>query len=141
MTQTDLSDISRHVATASEYLTSLDEGGSVDEKMVRAMLDSGQLYGYADHISKTDGGYHVIDYKTNDISRPHLIDAKSNYYVWQMKAYAVALHQSNPQMNVEATLLFTEAGVRRPFQWSPEELEDLETELDATVCSRLSTHL
>ncbi|WP_248895417.1 UvrD-helicase domain-containing protein [Haloplanus halobius] len=141
VTQTDLSDISRHVATASEYLNSLDEGGTVDEKMVRAMLDSGQLYGYVDHISKTDGGYHVVDYKTNDISRPHQIEAKSDYYEWQMKAYAVALHQSNPQMDVEATLLFTEAGAQRSFLWSPEELEDLETELDATVCSRLSTHL
>jgi ATP-dependent helicase/nuclease subunit A len=141
VTQTDLSDISRHVATAAEYLISLEEGGSVDEKMVRAILDSGQLYGYVDHISKTDGGFHVVDYKTNDISRPQLIDAKSDYYEWQMKAYAVALHQSDPQMPVEVTLLFTEAGVQRSFRWSPDELQDVETELDATVSSRLSTHL
>jgi ATP-dependent helicase/nuclease subunit A len=141
VTRTDLSDISRHVETAAEYLDSRDAGSSVDEKLVRAMLDSGQLYGYVDHIRKTDEKYVVVDYKTNDVSRSRLIDAKSDHYEWQMKAYAVALHQSDPGMNVDATLLFTEADAQRAFHWSPDELEELETELDAAIRSRLSNHL
>jgi ATP-dependent helicase/nuclease subunit A len=141
LSESDVTAILRHVNSAVEYLDSLDWDGGVDEKMVRAMLDSGQLYGYIDHISKMDDGYSVVDYKTNDISRSQLIDAKSDYYEWQMKAYAVSLHQSNPQMNVEATLLFTETDAQRSFHWSPGELEELETELDAAICSRLSNHL
>jgi ATP-dependent exoDNAse (exonuclease V) beta subunit len=141
LSESDVTAILRHVNSAVEYLDSLDWDGGVDEKMVRAMLDSGQLYGYIDHISKMDDGYSVVDYKTNDISRSQLIDAKSDYYEWQMKAYAVSLHQSNPQMNVEATLLFTETDAQRSFHWSPGELEELETELDAAISSRLSNHL
>lgn len=102
--------------SAAEYLDSPDGDGGVDENMVRAILDSGQLYGNVDYLSTTGDEYHVVDYKTNYISNAQLIDAKSELYKWQMKAYAVALHQFDPDKHVEATLLFTEADAQRLFR-------------------------
>jgi ATP-dependent helicase/nuclease subunit A len=140
LAESDVTEILRHVNSAVEYLNSLERDGGVDEKMVRATLDSGQLYGNIDHLSVTGDEYQVVDYKTNNISSPQLIDAKSEYYKWQMKAYAVALHQFNPDKHVEATLLFTEVGAQRSFRWNPGELAELTTDLNATVRSSLSGH-
>lgn len=39
-----------------------------------------------------------------------------------MRAYAAALHQSDPERGVRATLLFTEAGVTREYEWTEDEL-------------------
>lgn len=133
----DIAEMQRHLRAALDYLEGID-GHPVEEKSVRATLESGEVYGDIDHLSVTDDEYHIVDYKTDAITDLEALDEKADLYEWQMKAYVVALHQTAPERSVRATLLFTEAGKPRTFEWEPDELADLQVELEEAIRFRLS---
>jgi ATP-dependent helicase/nuclease subunit A len=137
----DIVEMRRHLRTAREYLSGIDFDHSVEEKPVRATLESGEVYGDIDYLAVTDNEYHIVDYKTNNITDPASIEEKREFYGWQMKAYAVALYQTEPERDVQATLLFTKAGEPRQFEWTPNDLADLRFELEEDIRSSLSTFI
>jgi ATP-dependent helicase/nuclease subunit A len=110
-----------------------------DEFNVTATFDGGEVAGLIDHLVVTPAAYHIVDYKTNDIGVGE-VSEKAAYYRPQMAAYAVALHQHDPDKRVTATLYFTTPAEPHRFTWTPSELatltENLETELLARVDGR-----
>lgn len=133
----DVTELQRHLRVAREHLGGIDAPVTADERRVQATLEHGETYGEIDHLAVFDDTYQIVDYKTNKITDPEVIDEKARDYAWQMRAYAVALHQSDPTREVQATLLFTEAGESWEFEWSVEELVTQETRLDETICAAL----
>ncbi len=134
----DVSEIQRHAHTIAEFLDDGVADSSLDEKPARATLASGEVYGDIDYLAVADDAYHIVDYKTNDITDSATIDEKESFYEWQLKAYAVALYQADPDRRVCATLLFTEAGESRQFDWDADDLESIQDELDEEIRTRLS---
>ena len=72
--------------------------------------------------------YHIIDYKTNDLSLT-TTGVLADHYRPQMLAYALALFQHDPTRRVRASLRFTDVGVEEQFEWQRSELTDIESEL------------
>jgi hypothetical protein len=81
------------------------------------------------------------DYKTNRLDSADDIDAKERHYRWQMLAYAVALHQTDPSRSVRATLLFTDLAEPRTLSWSPAELADHASSLPERIVKHLASEL
>lgn len=132
----DVTELRRHRRVAQEFLAGLD-GTAVAERPVRALLDGGEVYGDIDHLLVTPDTYHIVDFKTNVVDDPGEIPAKASSYSWQLRAYAVGLHQSDPDRDVQATLLFTDADETWVVEWTAAEL-DIETErLDSAIRSSL----
>jgi ATP-dependent helicase/nuclease subunit A len=92
--------------------------------------------GLIDHLVVTPEAYHVVDYKTNDITADELPE-KAAYYRTQMEAYAVALHQNDPERTVTATLYFTTPDEPHRFEWAPSELATLAAETEAELLDRI----
>lgn len=134
----DVIELRSHLAVAREYLDGLQSSTTADERRVQATLENGETYGDIDHLSVADKAYHIVDYKTNKITDPSKLDEKADQYKWQMRAYAVALYQSDPSREVQATLLFTETGEPRTFSWTPEELAKVEQTLDQEISAKLA---
>jgi len=134
----DLTELQHHLRVAREYLQELNSGVRIDEQRVQAQLEHGEVYGDIDHLRVTNDTYHIVDYKTNKITDSERLDEKVRQYKWQMCAYAVALHQSDSDKAVQATLLFTEADEARTLEWTSTELQSLETSLDEKIVDALS---
>ena len=90
------------------------------------------MSGLIDHLVTTPDAYHIVDYKTNDITAAE-VAAKADYYRTQMEAYAVALHQNEPEKTVAATLYFTTPDEPHRFEWTPSELAALAASMEATI--------
>jgi ATP-dependent helicase/nuclease subunit A len=141
VTSAELERLSSHLESANEYLASIGSAHSFDEREVHASLRNGEVYGDIDRLVVEGEGYHIIDYKTNALTTEAEIDAKAAHYAWQLRAYAVALYQTDPDRAVEATLVFTEQGVTRSYEWTPIELSELAAELDFEICRSVSNVL
>lgn len=131
-----------HATRAIEFVderhAEFDVVGTYDELAVTAEFETGELSGLIDHLVVTPNGYHVIDYKTNDIEASE-VEEKADYYRTQMEAYAIALHQQDPSREVTTTLYFTTPGEDRQFAWTPGELDDLEAEVESEIQQRILT--
>ncbi|MDB9302189.1 PD-(D/E)XK nuclease family protein [Halorubrum ezzemoulense] len=85
-----------------------------DECSVVARLDDSHIVGGIDRLLVTPDAYHIIDYKTNDLSTT--TGALADHYRPQMLAYALALFQHDPARQVRASLRFTDVGVEEQFE-------------------------
>jgi len=135
----DISEIQRHLRSAIGYLDGVDGHSAVEEKAVRADLEWGEVFGYIDRLVVSDQAFHIIDYKTNRITSKHTLENSERRYLWQLKAYAAALHQADPSRDIKATLLFTDVGDSRSVKWTANELEDNEVELHRAVSDSLGS--
>lgn len=137
----DLAELQRHLRVAQTFIDGLEADVIAEERPVRVALEHGETYGDIDFLAVTNDAYHIVDYKTNKITAQEALTNKAQHYKWQLVAYAVALHQSDPHRNVTATLLFTEAGESRDFSWTGSELDELTTTLDRKICTALKDSL
>ena len=125
-----------HAERAMEYLdelhSRLDAEQLYDELRVTAEFNDGRVSGHVDHLVVTPDAYHIVDYKTNNIDSDE-IEAKAAYYETQMAAYAIALHQQDPERSISATLFFTSPNQPHCFTWSPSEGRTLAAEVYAAI--------
>ena len=138
----ELARIRTHAERSIAYVDALHEDSTVeysyDELSVTAEFETGEISGLIDHLVVTPDGFHIVDYKTNDITSAE-IEAKARYYRTQLEAYAVALHQNDPETSVTATLYFTTPGEPHRFEWSPRELDSLESVLAESIASEIDS--
>ena len=135
-----LRELSEHIGTAVQFLEEETAAAewSVDEIRVQADLNGGEVQGYIDHLSYSESTYHIVDYKTNKVESIEDIESDAKKYRWQMRAYAAALHQTDPDDSVRATLLFTELGEPLTMEWGPEELGKLTETLSSEITQQLN---
>lgn len=123
--------VSRHARCGIEYVQQQARSAKLeqqyDELYVTAEFDRGEISGYIDHLLVTSNAYHIIDYKTGDVT-PDDIEADAEYYANQMKAYAFALNQEDSNRDIRVSLLFTELDQAWEVEWSPSEVQRLEEE-------------
>ncbi|UPM45327.1 UvrD-helicase domain-containing protein [Halocatena salina] len=106
-----------------------------DEYSVVARIDGTRIVGDIDRLLVTPDGYHIIDYKTNDLSTT-MTEELAEHYRPQMLSYALALLQHDSDRCVRASLRFTDIGVEERFEWNPEELDEIKAELRTIVDER-----
>ncbi|WP_336136280.1 UvrD-helicase domain-containing protein [Natronomonas amylolytica] len=128
-------DLQAAVSHAQDAIRFVDETeadlpleATYDEYSVVARLDDSRIVGDIDRLLVTPDAYHIIDYKTNDLSST-TTDTLADHYRPQMLAYALALFQHDPARQVRASLRFTDVGVEERFEWQRSELTDIESEL------------
>jgi ATP-dependent helicase/nuclease subunit A len=131
-TDIDLQAAVDHAQDAIQFVDSIETDHSLeasyDEYSVVARLDDSRIVGDIDRLLVTPTAYHIIDYKTNDLSST-TTDALAAHYRPQMLAYAFALFQHDSARQVRASLRFTDVGVEERFEWQQSELADIESEL------------
>ena len=110
------------------------------ELSVTLELDRLEVRGDIDHLSVTENGYLIVDYKTSDLSEQSL-DRLVEHYLPQLIAYAGALRQADEEATeFEIGLVFTDIGVCRSrtlsrddievlLEWAQRTIEDTETVL------------
>jgi ATP-dependent helicase/nuclease subunit A len=126
----------RGIAYVDEQAAAVDVEFQYDELYVTAEFERGEIAGFIDHLIVTPDAYHIIDYKTGDVS-PEEVDEDVEYYENQMKAYAVALHQQGTGRAVRVSLMFTTLDDTWDVEWSPEEVEAIQSEISSEIQSRL----
>ncbi|WP_135305498.1 UvrD-helicase domain-containing protein [Haloarcula amylovorans] len=135
-TETDLRDAVDHAADAVEFVDQVEANtqlqAAYDEYSVVARLDGSRIVGDIDRLLVTPDAYHIIDYKTNDLSLSSAAQL-ADYYHPQMLAYALALLQHDPDRDVRASLRFTDAGIDEGFEWDASELSTIESEVRSMV--------
>ncbi len=136
LTATSREAIVRHAQRGSEYVDGLHADADVqeayDELYVTAEFEAGEISGFIDHLVVTPDAYHVVDYKTNYVTAAE-VPEKAAYYRTQMEAYAIALHQQDPERAVTATLYFIEPGESYEFEWKVAALEALRERTEQTI--------
>ena len=108
-----------------------------DELYVTAEFENGEISGLVDHLVVTPDAYHIVDYKTNDITADE-VEAKAGYYRTQMAAYAVALHQQDADRRVTATLYFTEPAEPVRFEWTPTDVASVADDLLEDIHAKMA---
>jgi len=135
-TTADLREAIAHAEDAVEFVASVEADATVqdtyDEYPVVARLDETRIVGEIDHLLVTPEAYHIIDYKTNDLSDSTASDLAEHYRP-QMLAYALALFQHDSSRDVEASLRFTDAGVAKRFEWKYSHVPEIESELQSII--------
>ena len=125
-----------HAEDAIRFVDDLEASVTVeavhDEYSVMARLEGSRIVGDIDRLLVTPDRYHIIDYKTNDLSATTSRNLAAHYRP-QMLSYALALFQHDPSRRVRASLRFTDAGVEERFEWEADELEDVKSELREMV--------
>jgi ATP-dependent helicase/nuclease subunit A len=141
LSEADRETIHEHATRATAFVDDLHADHEVtatyDELRVTAEFDDGEVSGFVDHLVVTPEGYHVVDYKTNDLTAA-AVPAKAEFYEWQLLAYALALHQNEPKKSVTATVYFTGPEEAHLFEWSPTDLEEKADELAERVRRRVA---
>jgi ATP-dependent helicase/nuclease subunit A len=122
----------RALAFLESYEAKLDVESVHEELSVAARFDAARIVGNIDHLVVTPDAFHVVDYKTNDLTDQSIEDL-ANHYWPQLEAYAVALHQSIPTRNVELTLYFTDAAEPRTRTFVPDNLDNLQANVRSNV--------
>jgi ATP-dependent helicase/nuclease subunit A len=128
----------RAIEYVDEYEATRSVTSTHDELSVVARFDDARIEGDIDHLVVTPDAFHVIDYKTNNL-RNRDVDDLVEYYQAQLRAYAVALHQSDPERAVCLVLYFTDGPEARVERFEPSELDDLCTQIEAKITERLIT--
>ncbi|THE64258.1 helicase [Salinadaptatus halalkaliphilus] len=131
-TEADLQDAVEHAADAVEFVDRIEAESSLeatyDEYSVVARIDGTRIVGDIDRLLVTPDAYHIIDYKTNDLSSTTSTELAAHYRP-QMLAYALALFQHDPDRDVRASLRFTDAGIEERFEWDTGEYAKVESKL------------
>jgi len=125
-----------HAQRGIEYIQRQADAADVDQRYdelyVTAEFDRGEVVGYIDHLLVTPSTYHIIDYKTGDVSEDEVADDAA-YYVEQMHAYAVALAQQDATRSVRISLVFTAIDADWTTELEPAEIESIEEEIRTTL--------
>jgi ATP-dependent helicase/nuclease subunit A len=125
-----------HATDAVEFVNQVEADSQLeatyDEYSVVARIGASRIVGDIDRLLVTPDAYHVIDYKTNDLSSTSTTNLASHYRP-QMLAYALALLQHDPDRGVRASLRFTDVGVEERFEWDASELSTIESEVRSMV--------
>ncbi|WP_226023612.1 UvrD-helicase domain-containing protein [Halomicrobium salinisoli] len=131
-TEPDLRDAIDHAADAVEFVDQVEADAQLqavyDEYSVVARIGESRIVGDIDRLLITSDAYHIIDYKTNNLSST-TSEELAEHYRPQMLAYALALLQHDETRDVRASLRFTDASIEERFSWGSEQIADLETEL------------
>ncbi len=131
-TEADLRNAVDHAADAVEFVDQVEADARVqetyDEYSVVARIGASRIVGDIDRLLVTPDAYHIIDYKTNDLSST-TSDELAAHYRPQMLAYALALWQHDRSRDVRASLRFTDTGVEERFNWELDQRTDIESEL------------
>ena len=131
-TETDIDDAVDHAADAVEFVDQIEAEAQLqavyDEYSVVVRIGESRIVGDIDRLLVTPDAYHIIDYKTNDLSST-TSEELAEHYRPQMLAYALALLQHDRSRDVRASLRFTDAGVEEGFSWQSEQIVDIESEL------------
>jgi ATP-dependent helicase/nuclease subunit A len=118
-TEVDLRDAVNHAADAIEFVDQVEAAAQLqpvyDEYSVVARTDESRIVGDIDRLLVAPDAFHIIDYKTNDLSGT-TSDKIAEHYRQQMLAYALALLQHDRNRDVRASLRFTDAGVEEQFK-------------------------
>jgi ATP-dependent helicase/nuclease subunit A len=84
-----------------------------------------QVSGDIDHLSVTNNGYLIVDYKTSDLSGQS-IDHLTKHYLTQLVAYAGALKQADPSATTfDIALVFTDTGATRSRKLTRSDVKEL----------------
>ena len=118
--EVDASDLEAITAHTEADIAGLQQFGSDhqihsrhSEISVTLGLDQTEVRGDIDHLSVTENGYLIVDYKTSDLSSQSLHHL-TEHYLPQLVAYAGALFQANEEATeFEIGLVFTDVGVCR----------------------------
>lgn len=131
-TEADLEGAIAHAEDAIGFVddleSSLEIDGAYDEYSVVARVDGHRIVGDVDRLLVTPERYHIVDYKTNDVSAAST-EKLAAHYRPQLLSYALALFQHDPSRSVRATLRFTDAGTSESFEWVPQQMTNVESEL------------
>ncbi|AWB28398.1 UvrD-helicase domain-containing protein [Halococcoides cellulosivorans] len=135
-TDTDLHDAVDHATDAVEFVDQVEADVQLqavyDEFSVGARIGDSRVVGDIDRLLVTPDAFHIIDYKTNDLSSKSTTDL-ADHYRPQMLAYALALFQHDPDRRVRASLRFTDAGIEERLAWDPDESSLIESDLRSMV--------
>jgi ATP-dependent helicase/nuclease subunit A len=130
--ETDLRDAVEQAADAIEFVDHLEAKAQLqavyDEYSVVARIGESRIVGDIDRLLVTPDAYHIIDYKTNDLSS-WTSSELAEHYRPQMLAYALALLQHDQSQDVRASLRFTDAGVEERFSSGPDQMAEIQSEL------------
>jgi ATP-dependent helicase/nuclease subunit A len=80
--------------------------------------DGRYLQGFIDCLYRDAAGWHVVDYKTNNVSTERLAEAAAAYEM-QMLVYALAVERICGAPPIELALCFLRPGVEHHFPWNP----------------------
>jgi len=135
-TEADLREAVNHAADAVEFVDHIESGAQLqevhDEYSVVARIEESRIVGDIDRLLVMPDAFHIIDYKTNDLSAT-TSDELADHYRPQMLAYALALLQRDRTRDVRASLRFTDKGVEERFNWDSEQMTEIESELRLMV--------
>lgn len=134
--QKDLSKAIEHAEDAIRFVdeveSEVDPQQTFDEYSVVARLDEARIVGDIDRLFVSSDAYHIIDYKTNDLSATTTSEL-ADHYRPQMLSYALALLQHDPNRHIQASLRFTDGGIEERFEWEPDQRPVIEAELVSMV--------
>lgn len=121
--------ISRHAETGLEAMRELEADSTVTSRHgefpVSLELPSATVVGDIDHLSVTETGYVVVDYKTSDLASQSVAEL-TEHYLPQLLAYAGALvQQDDSAERVDIALVFTDTGEVGRRTLTREEVFDL----------------
>jgi len=122
----------RGIDYVDEQTTDVDVEHQYDELYVTAEFERGEISGFIDHLIITPDAYHIIDYKTGDVT-PEELEADAEYYENQMKAYAIALNQQETGRSVRVSLVFTTLDDAWDVEWSPDEIESMRKQISDKI--------
>jgi ATP-dependent helicase/nuclease subunit A len=114
-----------------ELADTLDVSRQYDELAVTADLDSGEVFGYVDHLLVTPSRYHIVDYKTGSVA-PDGVEAAGREYLEQMKPYAVAVSEDSDR-DVVISVVFTEREESWTVRLNSEELVQIRDEIEGEL--------
>jgi ATP-dependent helicase/nuclease subunit A len=131
-TSGDVHDAIEHATDAVGFVEAVEADAALhatyDEYSVVARVGAARIVGDIDRLLVTPDAFHIIDYKTNDLSST-TPDELAAHYRPQMLAYALALLQHDQTREVRASLRFTDAGVAASFEWESDQMDEIESEL------------
>jgi ATP-dependent helicase/nuclease subunit A len=90
--------------------------GSEKDAPVRE-TDATVLRGYFDCLYRDEAGWHLVDYKTNDIAAADCAQFAKQYEM-QLYIYAMAAEQALGEPPVELAVHFFRPGIERTFPWN-----------------------
>lgn len=114
----------RGISYVESQTASVEVQQQYDELYVTAEFDRGEISGFIDHLILTPDAYHIIDYKTGEVTADEVADDAA-YYTNQMKAYAIALHQQQTEREVNVSLVFTEIDDVWTTEWTTAEIDSM----------------
>lgn len=135
-TPEDVDSVIEHAEDAISFIEAAESSATLeeayDEYSVDTRVDRHRIVGDIDRLLVTPNRYHIIDYKTNDLSTTSPEELAVHYRP-QLLSYALALFQHDSSRGARASLRFTETGVEQVSEWGAEQLPEIESELGSML--------